>query len=158
MTNALAIPGISIGLGSPASPIDRKAQQLFENTLRIGQIKSWLSRLAGKSRRLLEFEDAHTDASTNNQHYVGAQVVPLRQIRGTLGKADSFDADFHPLNKRSVSRWINIARAMLRNIHLPPVVLFQIGSVYYVSDGHHRVSVARAIKKDFIDAVVTIRE
>ena len=42
----------------------------------------------------------------------------------------------------------------MRAERLPSVELIQVGEVYYVSDGHHRVSVARALKYDFIDAVV----
>jgi hypothetical protein len=38
---------------------------------------------------------------------------------------------------------------------LPPVELFKVGEVYFVRDGNHRVSVARARGQDFIDAQVT---
>jgi hypothetical protein len=37
---------------------------------------------------------------------------------------------------------------------MPPISLFQIGEVYFVRDGHHRVSVARALGRTEIDAYV----
>jgi hypothetical protein len=37
---------------------------------------------------------------------------------------------------------------------MPPISLFKIGEVYFVRDGHHRVSVARALGRTDIDAYV----
>jgi hypothetical protein len=53
------------------------------------------------------------------------------------------------------SRWEHIAAAMRRGDSLPPVDLLRIGEIYFVRDGHHRVSVARALKLTVIDAYVT---
>jgi hypothetical protein len=38
---------------------------------------------------------------------------------------------------------------------VPPIEVFQVGSVYFVSDGNHRVSVARASGFTEIEAYVT---
>ena len=38
---------------------------------------------------------------------------------------------------------------------VPPIEVFQMGSVYFVSDGNHRVSVARASGFKEIEAYVT---
>jgi hypothetical protein len=79
-------------------------------------------------------------------------AVPIRQIKGSLGRSTDFDANFNPLQERSRSRWISIATAIQRNIPLPPIELVQVGEAYYVQDGHHRISVAKAIGQDMIDA------
>lgn len=39
---------------------------------------------------------------------------------------------------------------------LPPVRLVQVGDLYFVRDGHHRISVARALGQQDIKARVTI--
>jgi hypothetical protein len=39
---------------------------------------------------------------------------------------------------------------------LPPVELIQTGETYFVVDGHHRISVAKAFGEQSIDAEVTI--
>jgi len=44
---------------------------------------------------------------------------------------------------------------MVRGLALPPVELIQVGEVYFVVDGHHRISAARALKYTHVDAVVT---
>lgn len=47
------------------------------------------------------------------------------------------------------------ARNARRNgIDLPPVTLYKVGSVYFVEDGNHRISVARANADQFIKAFV----
>ena len=52
------------------------------------------------------------------------------------------------------ARWERIANAVRRGEPMPPISLFQIGEVYFVRDGHHRVSVARALGRTDIDAYV----
>jgi hypothetical protein len=44
---------------------------------------------------------------------------------------------------------------MRRGEAMPPVDLVRIGQIYFVRDGHHRVSVARALGHGDIDALVT---
>jgi hypothetical protein len=44
---------------------------------------------------------------------------------------------------------------MRRGEALPPVDLLKVGQVYFVKDGHHRVSVAAALGRTDIDAHVT---
>ena len=46
-------------------------------------------------------------------------------------------------------------RAWYQGIGLPAVELIKIGDIYIVRDGHHRISVARYMGCDFIDARVT---
>jgi len=86
----------------------------------------------------------------------GIRTVPLSQIRGSEGRSRYFDGDFNPLHDRARGRWLNIARARQQDKVLPPVVLVQVGDIYFVRDGHHRVSVARALGQTDIDARVTL--
>ena len=39
---------------------------------------------------------------------------------------------------------------------LPPVSLAQVGDIYFVKDGHHRISVARALGQKAIEAKVVV--
>ena len=52
------------------------------------------------------------------------------------------------------ARWERIANAARRGESLPPISVYRIGDVHFVRDGHHRVSVARALGRDTIDAYV----
>jgi hypothetical protein len=80
----------------------------------------------------------------------------MNQIRGSEGRSRYFDRDFNPLYDRARGRWLNIARARQQGKDLPLVVLVQVGDIYFVKDGHHRISVARALGQKAIDARVTV--
>ncbi len=82
-------------------------------------------------------------------------MVPLDAIVGTVDRGRDFDRSFRPTTGRVRSRWEHIAAAMRRGEAMPPVDLVRIGQIYFVRDGHHRVSVARALGHDDIDAIVT---
>ena len=78
----------------------------------------------------------------------GLQVVPLDAIVGTVDRAADFDRGFRPTTTRLRSRWERIAAAQRRGEALPPISLFQVGELYFVRDGHHRVSVAKSLGRD----------
>jgi ParB/Sulfiredoxin domain len=82
-------------------------------------------------------------------------VVPLRAIVGTLEPTSSFDSDFRPASNEMRTRWERIALAHRRGDALPPVILRRQPDGYYIVDGRHRVSVARALQHREIDAWVT---
>ncbi len=90
-----------------------------------------------------------------SERSLGLRVVPLDAIIGSVGRGRDFDRRFRPTSARVRSRWEQIAAAMRRGDPLPPVSLNQIGELYFVEDGHHRVSVARALGRTEIDAYVT---
>ena len=52
-------------------------------------------------------------------------------------------------------RWDRIALAQRRGEALPPITVYRVGGVHFVEDGHHRVSVARALGQTTIEAYVT---
>jgi len=84
--------------------------------------------------------------------------VSVRDIRGSEGRCGDFDADFHPLQGRTRNRWVGIAAAREMGTPMPPVKLIRIGDLYFVRDGHHRISVARAMGQEAIEAEVTAWE
>ncbi len=85
----------------------------------------------------------------------GLQVVRIEAIVGTVDRERDFDRRFRPTSGRVRSRWEQIAAAMRRGDPLPPVDLYRIGEIYFVRDGHHRVSVVCALGHEQIDAYVT---
>ena len=90
-----------------------------------------------------------------SERRLGLQVVPISAIVGTVDRERDFDRHFRPTSGRVRGRWERIAAAMRRGEALPPVDLYKIGEIYFVRDGHHRVSVAYALGHEDIDAYVT---
>ena len=82
-------------------------------------------------------------------------MIPLAEIVGTVEPTISFDASFRPASGLVRARWERIALAHHRGVALPPIDVLQRPDGYYVIDGRHRVSVARALRRPDIDAWVT---
>jgi hypothetical protein len=128
---------------------------LYERARRDGWWHRLGARLRGRPTRLLDLATIVAGGTISARHALGAQVVPIGQIRGTEGRRDAFDDAFHPLHIRSRQRWYSIARTWLQGVSLPPVDLIRLGDIYVVRDGHHRISVLRALGIKEIEAVVT---
>ena len=103
---------------------------------------------------MLPFEEVVEALGRTGQHDLGLQVVPLEAIVGTVDRTADFDRGLRPTSARLRSRWERIAAAQRRGEALPPVSLFKIGDLYFVRDGHHRVSVAKSLGRQDIDAYV----
>jgi hypothetical protein len=140
--------GRSAGLGLPV-------RKWSDARLR-GQAGRVLSLLTGRSRRLLELDAFRAAAALSGGRYAGIQVVPISRIRGSEGRSCDFDQDFNPLQSHNAQRWLGVAAARENGVPLPPVDLIQIGDIYFVRDGHHRISVARAFGQEDIEAEVTV--
>jgi hypothetical protein len=121
----------------------------------MGQLRALL---LGQERNLLHLGGLEADASLGSRRHAGLRSVPISHIRGSEGRSDDFDAEFRPLKAHNRWRWVNMAAAKMRGVVLPPVDLIQVGDVYFVRDGHHRISVARAFGQEHIDAEVTVWE
>ena len=135
-----------------ASGIDRLYNQARDRGRR-GQL--W-SVIGGRSRRLLPLDTGTLASGGGSARHTGLEMIPIGQIRGTESRGSDFDRDFNPLQDHTRARWVGIAAAQLRGKVLPPVELTKVGEFYYVSDGHHRISVARALGQRVIEADVVV--
>jgi len=104
--------------------------------------------------KLLSFNDVKEILKPRNETYKGMQVVPLELIVGSEGRYRDFNKYFLPRSEHLRQRWERVDMARLKDIILPPIQLYEIGGVYFVRDGNHRVSVARAQGSGSIDAEV----
>ena len=137
---------------------EAEALDLYERARQHGWWYRAAALLRGRSTALLDLASITAGSSINARRSLGAQTVPLQQIRGSEGRRADFDNAFHPIQKHTRSRWLGIAVAWLQNANLPPVDLIRLGDIYFVRDGHHRISVVRAFGLHEIDAIVTAWE
>lgn len=129
---------------------------LYERAVHRSRMYKIWAALHGRSTRLLDLTSVTAQGTIAQAHSIGVTVVSLRQIRGSEGRCCDFDDVFHPLRYNSASRWGKLARLLLQGASLPPVELIRVGDVYYVRDGHHRISIARTLGQKEIDADVTV--
>ena len=122
--------------------------------VRLGRLKALLLG-RGTRRTLLSSEEIRRNVSASGGVYRGRRTVEVSKIVGSVGKHEQFDQSFMPLSKASVEKWKRIDRAFRLGEELPAVSLLELGGDYFVIDGHHRVSVARFHRVEWIDAEVT---
>lgn len=131
-----------------------QALSLFSTMMMNGKLHRINNTLRRKSTRLLDQTASRCATSIPNQHYAGHKSVPIDRIQGSEGRTEDFDNVFYPLHDRLLSRWLNVAAVRLAGEDLPPVELIHTGGIYFVRDGHHRISVAKALGEAYIDAEV----
>jgi hypothetical protein len=134
------------------------AQHDFMRARRRAAIAKLIARLRGEPDDVgvvLPYEEVISALGFVSERSTGLKVVPLDQIVGSVDRGRDFDRRFRPTSGRSRGRWEQIAAAARRGEAFPPVDLVKVGELYFVRDGHHRVSVARALGRNDIDAYVT---
>jgi hypothetical protein len=77
------------------------------------------------------------------RRYRGLREIPVEQITGSVDRSGDFDRNFRPLRRHLRDRWVNVSLLADRDAWAP-IRVYQVGNRFYVEDGHHRVSVARA--------------
>ena len=108
----------------------------------------------GRTNDLMIYDDVRHKVRAGMPSHRGMQAVPLNQIVGSVDRWRDFDRAFLPTQTHTASRWRRIGEAYIDDVYLPPVTLYKVGEVYFVMDGNHRVSVARQLGREFIDAEV----
>jgi len=128
--------------------VRRIAGKLFDRTHARGMQNRLLAKLTGKSNDLQTLSHRPVAAHRSNR----VITVSLSRIVGSEGRSEDFDAVFNPLKPHSRERWIGVAVAHRTGVVLPAIELVQDGNEYYVRDGHHRISVAKALGQLEIEA------
>jgi hypothetical protein len=137
---------------------DQDAQTDFSRARR----RHELAQLARRLRRepddinvILPFDEVVQALGWRGERRLGLRTIDLDSIVGTVDRTREFDRKFRPTSRRLRQRWERIAKAMRRGEPMPPIEVYRIGDMHFVRDGHHRVSVARRLGLDKIDAYVT---
>ncbi len=113
------------------------------------------SRLRGQSAELLCYDDVREQLQATSSTYRGLHDIPLDSVVGSVGRCGDFSRTFLPRRGEDEWRWTRVQAAVLSDEGVPPIEVYQIGDVYFVLDGNHRVSVARQLGATHIQAYVT---
>ena len=117
----------------------------------IQELKDLLLR---RSKRLLPFDEVKEKLELWNVKDLGLKSVPLGAIVGSQGRYRNFTQHFLPLDENLRNRWKDVNSAVSSGKDLPPVELYKVCNGYFVKDGNHRISVAKAKNKVSIEAKV----
>jgi hypothetical protein len=111
--------------------------------------------LARRSNSIIPFDVIRQRLGLTEESYQGLQSIPVDKIVGSENRHQDFSLGFRPKKNMSRQRWTKIDQAFREMRNLPPIVVFEIGGLYFVRDGNHRVSVAKDQGVAFMDAEVS---
>lgn len=132
------------------------ARERFEQATRQAMVEQLLAMITGQRADLLPFDEVQRILKAHQQIEIRrVQMIPLDRIVGSVGRYRDFTRTFLPRAGTNRERWVRINAAMDRMESLPPIEVYKVGDVYFVKDGNHRVSVARANGLQEIEAYVT---
>lgn len=137
---------------------DADAQNDFSRMRRnaeLSRLAHWFTRTPEDVNTILPFDEVVAALGRTGETALGLQPVEVSSIVGSVDRTTDFDKYFRPTSSHLRARWQRLAAAQRRGESVPPVRLYKIGSMYFVIDGHHRVSIAIARHQDTIDAYVT---
>ncbi len=129
----------------------------FRQAHQRASLQQVLARVTGKSVELLSYEDVLNKLRVTGRATRGVREIPVTAIVGTVGRCTDFTRTFLPRKGNDEQRWASLMAFVQQNSldALPPIEVYQIGSAYFVQDGHHRVSIARQKGIEFMAAHVT---
>lgn len=120
----------------------------------LAKVRAAIGDRGSNERAIVTLDDALAALGENGVLGHGYRHVPVADIVGTAARPQDFDIEFRPLNPALRQRCERLERAVRDGARLPPVELTQLGQMYFVRDGHHRVSIARSMGWATIDANV----
>ncbi len=139
-----------------SSVVRYKANEAFSQARRREFFQRILGFLTGdQPANLLSFEHVRDRLNIRGQHYIGLQTIPIDQIVGSAGRYHEFNRAFLPTQEFIRERWTRVYEAAHDPVGLPPIDVYKIGDVYFVRDGHHRVSVLKELGATTVEATVT---
>ncbi len=140
--------------GSPRADAERDFLRARRHAT-LSALAKWMRHDTGEIRETLSFTDVVDALGRRGERYLGVQVIDMDAIVGSVDKVRDFDRRFRPTSGRSRERWERMARKSRSGESFPPIDVYKLGNLYFVRDGHHRVSVGRALGATSIEAHVT---
>ena len=120
------------------------SQEVFNAARRRAFIQDVLSEISGRREELLSFQDVHEQLNLSlPDEDVHLEEIPLDKVVGSVGRYRDFNRAFLPRGHVDAQRWMRVHR-LQSLVRSAPIDVFKVGDVYFVRDGNHRVSVARA--------------
>jgi hypothetical protein len=131
-----------------------EAEKAFKRVAR-ARLRATIASRLGRGVRLCGLAVFDETMRTGSAAARGVHEIALDAIKGTTepNRAAQFDHAFRPTGITRC-RWLSIWLANHGGKTLPPISVVHVGDGYAIRDGHHRVSVAKALGALSITAIV----
>ena len=126
----------------------------FRKARREASLQEIMQLVTRRREELLPYEEVRRQLKGVEGSREELKEIPLDAIVGSVSRYNDFTRSFLPRSAIDRDRWTGVRRIATGSTGIPPIDVYQIGEVYFVQDGHHRVSVARRLGIDPIQAYV----
>jgi hypothetical protein len=144
---------IAVDSAGRSTIVSTPTERDFDRARKQAFIQDVLSLMRFDPPNLLPFETVRRRLGLGEKTYKGIQTIPLAQIAGSVGRSGDFTRTFLPRTDRMRTRWQKVGQVAAER-GMTPIQVYQVGQVYFVLDGNHRVSVARQAGRATIQAHV----
>ena len=115
--------------------------------------EGWRNFITRQPNTLLSFETVRQALGLQDMERRGLQDVEIDKIVGSVGRDWEFTRTFLPKSSFIRERWLQVAD-LCPCPEIQPILVYKVSGIYFVVDGHHRVSVCRARGAKTIKAFV----
>ena len=140
--------------GFPRSDVENDFQRARRRQV-LSRVASRLHRSPDDINLILPYNEVIAALGFRGERHLGLRTIKLDAVVGSVEARRDFDRHFRPTSGRVRERWERLALAQRRGESIPPIDVYQVGDLYFVKDGHHRVSIGTATGQRTIDAYVT---
>jgi len=132
-----------------------RAIQDFKSARQKAVLRELLAHFTGESTELLPFDEVRQKLRAQIGPRKVLKEIPIDSIIGSVNRYQDFTRGFLPGRNVDENRWTYVDAANQGLEGLPPIEAYQIGGAYFVSDGNHRISVAKQSGATEIQGYVT---
>ncbi|QRN83588.1 universal stress protein [Chloroflexota bacterium] len=113
--------------------------------------------ITGKTDKLLPYDEITQRLHATGFSSKGLKEIPVDAIVGSVNRYQDFNHNFLPLHDEDRQRWATVKAMMTTpgSMGLPPIRVYKLGDAYFVLDGNHRVSIAKEMGLEMVEAYVT---
>lgn len=140
------------------SPIEfNRALEDFRKVRSKAELQRLWAALTGQTEELLPYDEITRKLHAKGFSSKGLQEIPVDAIVGSVNRYQDFNRNFLPLSDQDRFRWASVKATMTTpgGSGLPPIRVYKLGDVYFVLDGNHRVSIAKEMGIETVEAYVT---
>ncbi len=109
-----------------------------------------------RKQKVLSFEEERAKYPLLYRRELGVHPVRVDRIVGTVGRVADMKEDFQFKGIFSKERARKVSRLMERGELGEAISVYELDGKYFVLDGHHRVSAAKRLGQEYLDADITL--
>ena len=140
------------------SPVEyNRALEDFRKARSKAELQQLWALVTGRTVGLLPYDEITKRLHATGFSSKGLMEIPVEAIVGSVNRYQDFNHNFLPLHDADRQRWATVKAMMTSpgSAGLPPIRAYKLGDAYFVLDGNHRVSIAKEMGLETVEAYVT---